>query len=123
MNPSMKRGVLGLVLVGLLAVGLCFALQPEAQEIERGDEAETVVSDEDLALYIDVYAAMQNDHNLTIEQALDRVAHGMSLPQFRRLERRIQREERLVERVRSALLEQAKSRASSLGAVPQVETE
>lgn len=118
----MKRGVLGLVLVGLLAAGLCFALQPEAQEVGREDAGETAVSDEDLNLYIDVYAAMQNDHNLTIEQALDRVAHGMSLSQFRRLERQIQREERLVERVRSALLEQAKSRASSLGAVPEVET-
>jgi hypothetical protein len=57
-----------------------------------------------------VYKAMQVNHGLTIEEALK--ARSMTLEQFRPTERRIQKEQRYVERVRKALLECAQSRAA-----------
>jgi hypothetical protein len=57
---------------------------------------------------------MQADHDMAIDDALVSVANGMSLSSFRDLERRVQRQERLVERVRQALVDNAKTKASSV---------
>lgn len=89
-----------------MAVGWNLADHGRAQEIEES-RAARVTSDE-LELYIRVYTAMQDDHGLTIEQAIR--PHQISLEDFRQLERRIQAEPRLVDRVREALLEHVRSR-------------
>ena len=107
------RTILGVVAVAALVGTMVFRVGPQAQEIEEG--APPDVSEGELAVYIDVYGAMQADHDLTIEDALARHGNGMSLTDFRDLERRIQRQERLVERVRQALLEHARKRAGAVG--------
>ena len=53
---------------------------------------------------------------VTIEEAL--VPHGLDLVEFRSLERRIQKREMYVERVREALLEHAKNRAAGPNKLP-----
>ncbi|GIW40796.1 MAG: hypothetical protein KatS3mg076_1373 [Candidatus Binatia bacterium] len=65
------------------------------------------VSEKEFDLYVDVYAAMQKDRDLTIDMAVAR--HGMTVEEFRRLEQRIQHDPRLVDRVRKELLKHAKS--------------
>jgi hypothetical protein len=92
----------------LLALGvfgvLVVVLRPQAEEVE--DTEAPSVSEADLQLYIKVYGAMQDDHDLTIDNAIK--PHQISLEEFRRLELRIQKQSRLVERVRQALLDHAK---------------
>jgi len=80
-------------------------VSPEAVEPEP-------IAEKDIQLYIDVYSEMQRNHDLRIEDAL--VEHGVSVPQFREIERRIQSDSPVIKRVRDALLEQAKSHAASL---------
>jgi hypothetical protein len=79
--------------------------RPAAQEIEEsGDEK---VSESQLQMYINVYEAMQDDHDLTIDGAIKR--YHVSLDEFRQVERRIQSQPRLVDRVREALLGNARA--------------
>jgi len=78
---------------------------------ESGEKAQPArVSDAELQIYIDVYQAMQDDHDLAIEEAL--APRQVGLAEFRRLELRIQKAPALVARVRKALLEHAKSRGA-----------
>ena len=63
------------------------------------DEAEVPTSQVDK--YINVYEAMQKDHNLTVEQAASK--QNLTVAQFRQLEGRIERDDTLRERVRKAL--------------------
>ncbi len=105
MNRRTVVAVCGLVWG--VATGPYVASWPAAQEADES-EAAPKVSGAELQLYIDVYSAMQADHDLTIEEAVRQ--HGISLEKFREIERRIQTEQRLVEKVRLALLNQAKSR-------------
>jgi hypothetical protein len=94
-----------LFVISVAACGLMVAVfRPHAEEVEEGEGP--AVSDADVDLYIKVYTAMQDDHDLTIDQALG--PYQMSLDDFRQLERRIQGQSRLVERVRQALLDHAK---------------
>jgi hypothetical protein len=51
--------------------------------------------------YVNVYQAMQKDHSLTVEQAASK--QGMTVAQFRSLEGKIERDDTLRERVRTAL--------------------
>ena len=113
-----------LVLIAGLAVGVLCGIQlahwphhmpsPEAQEV--GDEgAESKVSEDQLNLFISVYTEMQADHDLTLDKVL--AERGVSLEEFRDIERHVQSEQRLVDRVRTALLNQAKSRSSLAGPV------
>lgn len=97
--------VLGVVAVGALIGALVFGLRPEAQEAAASDED---VSPAELELYIGVYTAMQADHGITLDQML--AQKDVSLEQFRSIERRVQHQERLVRKVREALLAQAKAR-------------
>lgn len=51
--------------------------------------------------YVSVYRSMQKDHGLTVEQAASK--QGMTVTQFRSLEGKIERDDTLRERVRTAL--------------------
>jgi hypothetical protein len=87
-----------------------------AQEEEVGEEEESPgVSESEIERYIEVYKAMQANHALTIEEAVK--PFNVTLEQFRAIERRIQKEQRYVDRVRKALLEYSRSQAST-GVVP-----
>jgi len=102
--------VLGLAAAGMLLGALLFGLQPQAQE--AGETEADQVSPSELNLYIEVYTAMQADHDLTLDGIL--AQKGTSLEQFRNIERRVQKQERLVRKVREALQAQAKARAEAL---------
>ena len=95
-----------LLLLGLAGLGVSLIVfRPQAEEV--GGEEPPAVSESDLHLYINVYTAMQSDHDLTIDNAIK--TYHISLDDFRQLERKVQSQPRLVERVREALLEHAKS--------------
>ncbi|MEO8602319.1 MAG: hypothetical protein ABI629_07080 [bacterium] len=99
--------LLGVCAVGALVGALVFGLRPQAQEADAPDADE--VSPAELDLYIAVYSSMQGDHDLTLDQVLAQKA--VPLEQFRNIERRVQRQDRLVRKVRDALTAQAKERA------------
>jgi ABC-type transport system involved in cytochrome bd biosynthesis fused ATPase/permease subunit len=107
------RFVLFLVALGTLGL-LLAGVKPQAEEMESSEPAQ--VREDEIELYIKVYTAMQDDHDLTIENAIR--PYQTSLESFRQVERRIQSQPRLVDRVRQALLEHAKANsvfAQSLG--------
>jgi len=89
-----------------MLVVLVTVFRPQAEEVEDSD-ATPSVSESELQLYIKVYGAMQDNHDLTIDNAI--APYQISLDDFRALERRIQSEPRMVERVRQALLQQAQA--------------
>jgi pyruvate/2-oxoglutarate dehydrogenase complex dihydrolipoamide acyltransferase (E2) component len=60
---------------------------------------------------------MQADHDLTLETIL--AQKGVSLDQFRIIERRIQKNDRLVRKVRDALQAQAKARTDAIAPAAQ----
>jgi hypothetical protein len=98
-------GLLGMLLAGV---------NPRAEETESNEPP--AVSEDEIELYIKVYNSMQDDHDLNIESAIQ--PHQISLEGFRAIERRIQSQPRLVEKVREALLEHARQSsvfARSLG--------
>jgi hypothetical protein len=95
--------VLSLVAVAGLTV---IELRPSAEETDAPELSK--VTDSELQTFIGVYSAMQLDHDLQIEQAVE--PHHLTVDEFRQLERRVQAEQRLVDKVRQALLAQANSR-------------
>ncbi len=107
---SRARFLLLLVACGLLAT-LLAVFHPAAEETEEGEPS--TVSDADLKLYIAVYTAMQDDHDLVIDSAIK--PYHISLEEFRQLEQRIQSQPRLVERVREALLEDRRTHSVFAG--------
>ena len=110
--------VLTILAVGILIGALLFGLRPQAQEAAQADADQ--VSPSELNLYIDVYTAMQADHDLTLDGML--AQKGVSMDQFRNIERRVQKQDRLVRKVREALQAQAKSRTDAI-APPAVHAE
>ena len=60
--------------------------------------------------YVSVYRSMQKDHGLTVEQAASK--QGMTVAQFRSLEDKIERDDTLRERVRTALRKAANPKAA-----------
>ena len=108
--------VFGIAALGLLVGALLFALRLQAQDQGEGENEADKVSPAELQLYTDVYTAMQANHDLTLESIL--AQKGVSLEQFRNIERRVQKQDRLVRKVREALQAQARSRADALGAPP-----
>ncbi len=66
---------------------------------EEGDENE--VAPEQIDKYIAIYLAMQHDHSLNVEQAAQQ--QGLTLSAFRDIERKIERDDVIRERVREAL--------------------
>jgi hypothetical protein len=101
------RHIRFLLLVAVLGIcGAMFAVfRPAAEEV--GESNTQTVSESDLQMYEKVYEAMQDDHDLTIEEAIK--PYHVSLDDFRHIERRIQSQPRLVDRVREALLENARA--------------
>ena len=77
----MKRRLrLVTLLCALAAVGvLATVFRPQAEEVSESEPPS--VSESDLQLYIKVYAAMQDDHDLMIENAIK--PSQMSLDDFR----------------------------------------
>jgi hypothetical protein len=80
-------------------------------------QADTDADDEDKDIppaqvdkYININLAMQKDHGLTVEQAASK--QGMTVAQFRSLEGRIERDDTLRERVRTALRKAANPAAT-----------
>jgi hypothetical protein len=108
----MKSPLRIVVALALLAgVGLgAWVVRPFAQEVDSEPAPTPSVTDAELKIYIDVYTAMQADHGLTLDSAIQ--PYGMSVESFRDVERRIQNDPRFVERVRKALLEYASSRSA-----------
>jgi hypothetical protein len=83
------------------------------QFVQADDSDEgTPIPSQEIDKYIAVYAAMQRDHNLTVEQAASR--QGLTLGAFRQLEDKIQRNPSAHDRVLKALREAAKARAGSV---------
>jgi hypothetical protein len=94
------------LLVVLGAFGAMVAVfRPAAEEVDESNSE--MVSESDLQMYVKVYEAMQDDHDLTIEEAIK--PYHVSLDDFRHIEQRIQSQPRLVDRVREALLENARA--------------
>lgn len=63
------------------------------------------VENDELETYISVYKAMQSDRDLLIDDAVK--PHGITLEEFRDIERRVQMRTSLVDRVRRELLAHA----------------
>lgn len=82
-------------------------VQPREAQHSRAEEREEKVTEADVEMYIAVYSAMQADHGLNIDTAV--AGHDVTLEEFRDLERRVQADQRMVDRVRLALLNQAKA--------------
>ncbi len=103
------RRVLPFFVLSLIAVtGAVFiALRPAAEEAESSEEPK--VSEHDLETYIGVYTAMQKDHDLTIERALE--PYQIDIDTFRQIERRVQSDQRLTDKARQALLAQVQNRS------------
>ena len=81
------------------------------------DDTDTDTDDDDKEVapaqvdkYININLAMQKDHNLTVEQAASK--QGMTVAQFRTLEEKIERDDTLRERVRTALRKAANPNAT-----------
>ena len=112
MRPAARhrwQGVLvpALIIAGVGSVGIWnLAHHGGAQEIEEGESVK--VAPDELELYIRVYTALQDNHDLSIESAIQ--PYHISLENFRQLEQRVQSEPRLVDRVREALLDHVRSR-------------
>ena len=104
------RRSLALLALSLVAIAgiVVIALRPAAQEIDSNEPPK--VSDADFQTYVAVYGAMQSDHDLTIEHALE--PYQMSVDAFRQIERRVQSDERLTDKARQALLANAQNRSA-----------
>ncbi len=75
---------------------------------QAGDSGnETSIPSDQVDKYIAVYTAMQHDHSLTVEQAATH--QGLTLPAFRALENKIERNARVHDRVLKALSAAAKA--------------
>jgi hypothetical protein len=100
--------------IGALALlAMLYAFPQHAQEQQEAEEATEPagVTESELQLYIDVYATMQADHDLTIDSVLS--SKNETLERFRSIEQRVQKEQRLVDRVRQSLHDQAMNRSAS----------
>lgn len=105
----MRRLLALLALSLMLVAGFAFvALRPAAEEVDSSDAPK--VSEQELQTYIGVYSAMQNDHDLTIERALE--PYQLSLDGFRQVERKVQADQRLIDKARQALITQAQNRSA-----------
>ncbi|MGA7872924.1 MAG: hypothetical protein WCA22_18695 [Candidatus Binatus sp.] len=90
---------------------LQLAAEPAAPVTQdEADDEDKDVPTSQVDKYISVYAAMQKDHNLTVEQAASQ--QGLTVAQFRRLENKIENDDTLRERVRKALRHAANPKAS-----------
>ncbi len=72
-----------------------------------GDHDPWSVTESEFEAYLRVLEAMQANHDVPIEQALE--AERLTLDRFRDIEQRVQRNDVLVERTRTSLREKARS--------------
>ncbi|MHB8382143.1 MAG: hypothetical protein ACYDC3_07355 [Candidatus Binataceae bacterium] len=70
--------------------------QADSSSADQGE-----VPPEQVEKYIAIYKATQSNHSLTVEQAA--AQQGLTVPEFRKLEGRIERDDALRARVRKAL--------------------
>ncbi len=103
---SRKRFALIVAAVALAGM-FVITYEPQAEEMPHSDLPE--VSESQLDMYIKVYGSMQRDHSVVIEDAIK--PYNISLDDFRTIERKVQGEPRMVERVREALREQVKAQS------------
>jgi hypothetical protein len=68
---------------------------------EEGDDEEPPVPPEQIEKYVAVYKAMQQNHNLSVDQAA--ASQGLSVAAFRDIESRVERDDLIRDRVRQAL--------------------
>lgn len=85
------------------------ASQNRIAQTEPDDDDDKEIPPAQVDKYVQVYQAMQKDHNLTVEQAASK--QGMTVAQFRSLEGKIERDDTLRERVRTALRKAANPKA------------
>lgn len=122
---SWRRMAVAVGCMALLASpGLLFGAQvpgsvPDAARSTNGSaivlaQADELVTPAQLKKYIAVYQAMQRNRNLTVEQAA--AGQGLTLPQFRNLEQRVERNNVARDEARRAL---AKSAAQSTPPAPK----
>jgi hypothetical protein len=84
---------------------------PLAQaDTDSGDDDDKDIPPAQVDKYINVNLAMQKNHSLTVEQAASQ--QGMTVAQFRTLEGKIERDDTLRERVRTALRKAANPNAT-----------
>ena len=105
---TLRRPIVLICLAAVVCTLFGVVWQPRAEEIDESDLPP--VSETEIAMYINVYGAMLTDHDLNIENAIQ--PHHVTIETFRQVERRIQTQPRLVDRVREALIEQAKARST-----------
>jgi|MudIll2142460700_1097286.scaffolds.fasta_scaffold993236_1 hypothetical protein len=105
---TLRRPLVLLCLAAVVWTVFGIVWQPRADEVDESDLPP--VSETEIDMYIKVYGAMLADHDLNIENAIQ--PHHLTIEAFRQVERRIQSQPRLVERVRDALIEQAKARSA-----------
>jgi hypothetical protein len=68
---------------------------------EGDDDGESQIPPEQIEKYVAVYKAMQQNHNLSVDQAA--ASQGLSVDAFRDIESRIERDDLIRDRVRQAL--------------------
>jgi hypothetical protein len=85
------------------------------QDEDQGESND--VSPAQVEQYIKVYAAMQRDRTLTVDQAT--AQQHLTVDQFRDIEARIERDGVLRERVRRELLKMAQQKSNALKLKPQ----
>ena len=90
--------------------GLAIAAKSRIAQTEPDEDDDKEVPPGQVDKYINVYQSMQKDHNLTVEQAASK--QGMTVAQFRAIEGKIERDDTLRERVRTALRKAANPNAT-----------
>lgn len=99
--------------IGMLASGSARSQSIQLVQMESsGDEND--VQPQEIEKYINVYKAMQKNRSLTADQAASQ--QGLSESEFRSLEDKIERNDAIRERVRTALRDAAKPSASPTAA-------
>jgi hypothetical protein len=78
-------------------------------DADNDDDEDKDVPPAQVDKYVNVYQSMQKNHGLTVEQATAK--QGMTVAQFRSLEEKIERDDTLRERVRTALRKAANPNA------------
>jgi hypothetical protein len=114
MDPSKSARIRDLIMAGtiLVSVLILFAAVAFRSGVfgRSGgftQESDESVSDNDsipprqIEKYVAVYRAMQRNHSLTVEQAC--AQQGLTVPAFRDIERKIERNDQLRNRVRDEL--------------------
>jgi len=91
------------------AAGFAPQLHLRLAQSDSSSDDQSEVPPEQVEKYIAIYKATQANHSLTVEQAASQ--QGLTVPQFREIEGRIERDDALRARVRKALRNSASDTA------------